>query len=491
MLGITAILSPVFAPGRMVDYPGYSLPGVAASLLFLLLTVKHPDDFRVVGPALPILAKVGEDALLTCQLLPKRTAAHMEVRWYRSDPDTPVIVHRDGAEVAGLQMEEYRGRVEWTEGSTHEGSVALKIHQIQPGDDGQYWCRFQEGDNWKEASVLLRVAALGSSPNIHMEGPGEGGIQLVCTSQGWFPEPEVYWEATWGEELLSFSQNHVLGEDGLFCVEDTLVVRNDTSETYSCFIYNRGLEEAKEAAIALPEKLQTELASSRVIGPSQPILVRVGENIEITCHLSPEANAQSMEVRWVRSHYYPAVHVHVSGAHSAGEQMAEYRGRTVVMRDAVHEGKLTLRIHDARTSDDGSGGLHPADHPGDPEGWRLAAEMYIRWVVPTAPGAVEGQRRKGCAIVFRGLSSREPGAVPGGDASAGHKRLGGEYDLLHQPPLGRGEGCMVFPLRLQDSSAVDGPARSAAASCHGCRPAEGEETSERPETPQQSATSQE
>lgn len=115
------------------------------------------DDFRVVGPARPVLAKVGEDALLTCQLLPRRTAAHMEVRWYRSDPDMPVIVHRDGAEVAGLQMEEYRGRAEWTEDGTHEGSVALKIHRIQPGDDGQYWCRFQDGDSWKEASVLLRV----------------------------------------------------------------------------------------------------------------------------------------------------------------------------------------------------------------------------------------------------------------------------------------------------------------------------------------------
>ncbi|CAO2608996.1 Butyrophilin-like protein 2 [Lemmus lemmus] len=186
-----------------------------------------------------------------------------------------------------------------------------------------------------------------------VEGPGEAGLQLVCTSQGWFPEPEVYWESTWGEELLSFSKNHVLGEDGLFYVEDTLVVRNDTSETYFCFIYNRGLKEAKEAAITLPAVLVHLTASSRVIGPSQPILVRFGENIEITCHLSPEADAQSMEVRWVRSHYYPAVHVYVGGAHSAGEQMAEYRGRTVVMSDAVHEGKLTLRIHDARTSDDG------------------------------------------------------------------------------------------------------------------------------------------
>ncbi|XP_028642310.1 butyrophilin-like protein 2 [Grammomys surdaster] len=337
----------------MVDCPGYSLSGVIASFLFVLLTIKHPDDFRVVGPALPILAKVGEDALLTCQLLPKRTTAHMEVRWYRSDPDKPVIVYRDGAEVTGLPMEGYGGRAEWTEDSTEEGSVALKIRQVQPGDDGQYWCRFQEGDYWREASMLLQVTALGSSPNIHVERPREGEVQLVCTSRGWFPEPEVYWEDIWGEKLMSFSENHVLGEDGLFYVEDTLVVRNDSEDTISCFIYNRDLREPQEATIALPEKLQTELASSIVIGPSQPIPVRVGEDIDLTCHLSPQADAQSLEVRWLRSRYYPAVHVYANGTHVAGEQMVEYRGRTSLVTDAIHEGKLTLRIHNARTSDEG------------------------------------------------------------------------------------------------------------------------------------------
>lgn len=112
----------------------------------------------MVGPNLPILAKVGEDALLTCQLLPKRTTAHMEVRWYRSDPAMPVIMYRDGAVVTGLPMEGYGGRAEWMEDSTEEGSVALKIRQVQPSDDGQYWCRFQEGDYWRETSVLLQVA---------------------------------------------------------------------------------------------------------------------------------------------------------------------------------------------------------------------------------------------------------------------------------------------------------------------------------------------
>lgn len=51
---------------------------------------------------------------------------------------------------------------------------------------------------------------------------------------------------------MSFSENHVLGEDGLFYVEDTLVVRNDSVETVSCFIYNHDLRETQEATIALP-----------------------------------------------------------------------------------------------------------------------------------------------------------------------------------------------------------------------------------------------
>ena len=33
--------------------------------------------------------------------------------------------------------------------------------------------------------------------------------------------------------------------------------------------------------------------------------------------------------------------------------MAEYRGRTVLLSDAISEGRLTLQINDARTSDDG------------------------------------------------------------------------------------------------------------------------------------------
>lgn len=80
------------------------------------------------------------------------------------------------------------------------------------------------------------------------------------------------------------------------------------------------------------------IVSLKVIGPPQPIIVRVGEDIQLTCYLSPKANAQSMEVKWVQSHHYPAVYSYVNGSHLAEEQMKEYRGRTTLVSDDVKRG---------------------------------------------------------------------------------------------------------------------------------------------------------
>ncbi|XP_054425143.1 butyrophilin-like protein 2 isoform X3 [Pteronotus mesoamericanus] len=471
----------------MVDFPGYSLSGAVASFFFILLTMKQSVDFRVIGPAHPILARVGEDAQLTCQLLPKRTAVHMEVRWYRWEPSADVLfVYRDGAEVTEMQTEDYRGRVQWVEDDLAEGTVALKMYNIRPSDDGQYWCSFQEGNSRGETSLLIKVAGLGSAPHIHMEGSEEGEIQLVCTAEGWFPEPQVYWEDIRGQKLLTFSEYHIQDEDGLFYVEATLMVRNAPAEAVSCFIHNPILNEEKGSVISIPEKLQNELASLKVIGPSQPLLVRVGEDIQLTCYLSPKANAQSMEVRWVRSHRYPAVYVYMDGDHVSKEQMAEYKGRTALVTDALSEGRLTLHIRNTSISDDGqyrclfekdgvyqesSLDLKVVDHHGGAEGWRNAADVQLRRVVPAAPCAVEGHGRNDSSIIFRGPDSRQPWAVPCGDISVGPEQFCCELDMLHQqPPSWRGENGNFFFLRFQEDLFMEDPIYIWIASSCNCRP---------------------
>lgn len=90
-----------------------------------------------------------------------------------------------------------------------------------------------------------------------------------------------------------------------------------------------------------------------VIGPPEPILAIVGEDAELPCHLSPNVSAEDMELRWFRKKVSPAVFVHREGREQEGEQMAEYRGRATLVKTNVTAGRVAVKIHGVKASDDG------------------------------------------------------------------------------------------------------------------------------------------
>uniref|UniRef100_A0A8C6EWJ2 Uncharacterized protein n=1 Tax=Marmota marmota marmota TaxID=9994 RepID=A0A8C6EWJ2_MARMA len=257
---------------KMVSFPGLSPAG---SLLSLLLLVSiQLSGFSVNGPAEPIMALLGEDVTLPCQLYPEQSAARMHIWWYRAQISPAVLVVQNGQEQSGEQMLEYRGRTKLVGDSISKGHVALLIQHVKASDNGQYWCRFQDGDISQEAIIELTVIGLGSIPHVHMTGPKEGGIQVLCSSGGWFPSPKVQWKDMAGAKLPSLSESQTQDWDGLFHVKSSLVVTDSSLSNVTCSIQNPLSGQEKVSSIFLPEPFFPRMSPWKAaLAGTVPVLV--------------------------------------------------------------------------------------------------------------------------------------------------------------------------------------------------------------------------
>ncbi|KAI5136481.1 Myelin-Oligodendrocyte Glycoprotein [Manis pentadactyla] len=100
----------------------------------------------------------------------------------------------------------------------------------------------------------------------------------------------------------------------------------------------------------------------RVIGPGHPIRALVGDEVELPCRISPGKNATGMEVGWYRPPFSRVVHLYRNGKDQDAEQAPEYRGRTELLKEAIAEGKVTLRIRNVRFADEGGFTCFFRDH---------------------------------------------------------------------------------------------------------------------------------
>uniref|UniRef100_A0A8D0H3U4 Butyrophilin subfamily 1 member A1-like n=1 Tax=Sphenodon punctatus TaxID=8508 RepID=A0A8D0H3U4_SPHPU len=211
--------------------------------------------FSVTGPGHPITTIVGADAVLPCHLSPRMNAKNMEVRWLRVRPESPSLVHlyRNERDQNEYQAAEYEGRTQLLRNDITNGSVALRIGDVRPSDEGNYSCLFQSITFFEEALLELKVAGLGSAPLISVEGYEDGGIRMVCQSAGWYPEPEVLWRGLSGQNLPSFTKTKSQGDNGMFDVENVIILRENANRNMSCLIRSSHLNQTKQSAIYISD----------------------------------------------------------------------------------------------------------------------------------------------------------------------------------------------------------------------------------------------
>ena len=93
---------------------------------------------------------------------------------------------------------------------------------------------------------------MGSVPEVHIKGPEDGGVCVVCMTSGWYPEPRVHWKDSRGEKLTASLEIHSEDAQGLFRTETSLVVRDSSVRNVICSTFNSILGQEKAMAMFIP-----------------------------------------------------------------------------------------------------------------------------------------------------------------------------------------------------------------------------------------------
>ncbi|XP_021044944.1 butyrophilin-like protein 1 [Mus pahari] len=223
-------------------------------VLTQLLSWVTTQEFLVFGPSDPIVAELGGEAILPCSVFPAMNVENMEeLRWFRSRFSEVVLVYRDQEEQKREQMPGYSQRTLLVKDQFHQGTAAVRIQNVQISDSGMYICHFKQGVFYEEAILELKVAAMDSVPEVYIKGPEDGGVCVMCMTSGWYPEPQVHWRDSRGENLTASSEIHLKDAQGLFSTETSLVVRDSSVRNVTCSTFNPVLGQEKAMTMFLPE----------------------------------------------------------------------------------------------------------------------------------------------------------------------------------------------------------------------------------------------
>nr|XP_033465080.1 butyrophilin subfamily 3 member A1-like [Epinephelus lanceolatus] len=93
---------------------------------------------------------------------------------------------------------------------------------------------------------------------------------------------------------------------------------------------------------------------SQLIGPPQPIVVTVGKDIILPCHLEPAVDVAAKTLEWTRPDLNPRfVFVRRAGQDFIDTKHPSYKGRTSLFTDKLKRGNISLKLSDVRPSDAG------------------------------------------------------------------------------------------------------------------------------------------
>uniref|UniRef100_A0A3Q0RXD4 Immunoglobulin V-set domain-containing protein n=1 Tax=Amphilophus citrinellus TaxID=61819 RepID=A0A3Q0RXD4_AMPCI len=94
---------------------------------------------------------------------------------------------------------------------------------------------------------------------------------------------------------------------------------------------------------------------SHMIGPTQPVVAMIGDDIILPCHLEPAVDAVKLTVEWSRNDLKPRfVYLRRNGVELLTEQNSLYTRRTSLSVSKLQCGDISLKLSTVKLSDAGT-----------------------------------------------------------------------------------------------------------------------------------------
>ncbi len=115
------------------------------------------------------------------------------------------------------------------------------------------------------------------------------------------------------------------------------------------------IESQKDGHIQLIQNICFFPGQSQLIGPPQPIVASIGDDIILPCHLEPADDVAAMTLEWTKSDLNPTfVHVWRAGQDLILTKHPSYKDRTSLSVNELKRGNISLKLSDVKPSDQGT-----------------------------------------------------------------------------------------------------------------------------------------
>ncbi|XP_044844887.1 butyrophilin-like protein 2 isoform X8 [Mauremys mutica] len=251
------------------------------------------DGFTVTVHVDPAIALVGKGVMLSCQPV-GHNPAKIQVHWYKWERSKNTTLYFYNSTENGIELGQAgdQNKSDAPRGRYENGVVRVKLFPVQVEDSGQYVCAVTNNGVYQEAIAQVIVAGFGSAPRLTIEHQQNNSITLRCSSQGWYPQPEVCWTDSMGQNITAMAETRIQKDvTDLYQIHSTLRVADIASDTISCTLRNPLLKRHLKEVIAISGFFDLE-------AEHDIITTVIGENAILPCRLITKYLPHSMELQW-------------------------------------------------------------------------------------------------------------------------------------------------------------------------------------------------